>query len=155
MAADEPGRDPAKRVRKAKKVARRPAAEAAEAAPVAAAKDAPAVVAAEPSAPTEDDGPARAHKQQKVGEGGAVLLQRCAGLNEVASATSEVSPPLEKVVARHAVFAQRAKATAARRSSSLGVCVRQADGNHKKEVAVDWLSRSVAIFRLGGDGAHC
>lgn len=139
-------------MRKAKKVARKPAAPAATKVGVEAA-DAPSLDAAETARAGADDEVApRARKQQKLSEGSLALLQRCSGLAEAAGAQAEVSPPLDKVFARHTAFAQHAKASAMRGSSTLGMCVMQADGSGAREV--DWLSRSVAVFRMAGQG-HC
>lgn len=88
-----------------------------------------------------------AGKQQKLSDGSAALLQRCSGVTEANSASSEISPPLEKVVARHAAFANHAKVSALRRSSSLGMNVLQADGSGAREL--DWLSHTVATCELG------
>ena len=138
-------RPEAKRVRKVKKVPRKLASTAEESEPV----DTAAVVA-KPAAvevPPRANSP-RANKQQKVGDGGAMLLRRCAGVP--AAGESEVSPPLDKVQERFTAYAQHAQATATRGSSSLAMCVQQADGSGPREV--DWLVRSVAVCKLANGG---
>ena len=47
-------------------------------------------------------------------------------------------------------YAQHAQATATRGSSSLAMCVQQADGSGPREV--DWLVRSVAVCKLANGG---
>ena len=93
----------------------------------------------------------RANKQQKLGDGGAMLLRRCVGVP--AAGESEVSPPLDKVQERFTAYAQHAQASAARGSSSLAMCVQQADGSGPREV--DWLVRSVAVCKLANGGSGC
>ena len=85
----------------------------------------------------------RARKQRRLGEGEAALVRR----SGVATDDSDVSPPLDKVQERFTAFAEHARASAHRGSSSLAMCVAQADGSGAREV--DWLSRTVAVCSLG------
>ena len=142
---------PAKRVRKAKKVARRPAAAEGSAVDNAEGEklEASSLVRQAPAEPLP-----RARKQQKkfAGDGELALLQRCGGLVAQEAATTEVSPPLEKVFARHSAFAKHAEAVAARRPSSLATGARHADGSDGAH-DLDWLSRDVAVWKMQG-GSH-
>lgn len=143
-----------KRSRQAKKVVKKAAAEAA-AAGARAARPGPAAGAAAEVAEAEvagADGPRatspRAAKQAKLGTGGQALLARCAAVGE--EANWKVSPPLGKVQERHLNYSMHAKATRSRTSSSLGMCVQQADGSGAREV--DWLTRGVACCELKVEG---
>ena len=131
----------AKRVRKAKRVPRRPASETAPRPEVADASRA----ALAPASP-------RAGKQRKLSDGSAALLQHCSGVQAANAADRQVSPPIDTVQERFVAYALHAKASAARGSSYLASCAIQADGSRSGEV--DYLAHTVAVTRLG-QGGYC
>ena len=131
----------AKRVRKAKRVPRRPASETATRPEVADASRA----ALAPASP-------RAGKQRKLSDGSAALLQHCSGVQAANAADRQVSPPIDTVQERFVAYALHAKASAARGSSYLASCAIQADGSRSGEV--DYLAHTVAVTRLG-QGGYC
>lgn len=121
-------------VRRAKKVARPAAAtfQAGAGAVAEAAEDAEVAAVGRPASP-------QSRQRQKLGDGSAALLQRCAGVT--AGGSWQVSPPLSKVQERHSAFSTRIEATFARGPSMLALDAQQQE-TRKREV--DGLAQSVA-----------